>query len=47
MCYRIRDGAIVEHAATRDDLGMLQQLGLLPAIEHAAGDLSHRPPAQG
>lgn len=28
--YRVRDGAVVEHRATRDDLGMMQQLGLLP-----------------
>ena len=24
----------------RDDLGMMQQLGLLPATSHAAGDMS-------
>ena len=29
--YRLRDGLIVDHHATRDDLGMMQQLGLLPA----------------
>jgi predicted ester cyclase len=29
--YRLRDGKIVDHYATRDDLGMMQQLGLLPA----------------
>lgn len=28
--YRFRDGLIVEHAAVRDDLVMMQQLGLLP-----------------
>ena len=27
--FRIRDGQISEHAAVRDDLGMLHQLGLL------------------
>jgi predicted ester cyclase len=27
--FRIRDGAICEHAAVRDDLGMLKQLGLV------------------
>ena len=27
--FRIRDGQIAEHAAVRDDLGMLLQLGLL------------------
>ncbi|HLH22414.1 MAG TPA: ester cyclase [Chloroflexota bacterium] len=43
--YRIVDGYIVEHHAVRDDLGMLQQLGLLPATDHAAGDISR--PALG
>jgi predicted ester cyclase len=33
--WRFRDGLIVEHYATRDDLDMMQQLGLLPA--QAAG----------
>ena len=28
--YRFRDGLIVQHAAVRDDLVMMQQLGLLP-----------------
>jgi predicted ester cyclase len=42
--YRIQDGLIAEHRAVRDDLGMLQQLGLLPATSHPAGDLSR--PAQ-
>jgi predicted ester cyclase len=28
--WRFRDGLIVEHYATRDDLEMMQQLGLLP-----------------
>ncbi len=28
--YRIEDGTIIDHRATRDDLGMMQQLGLLP-----------------
>ena len=28
--FRLRDGLIVEHRATRDDLGMSRQLGLLP-----------------
>jgi predicted ester cyclase len=27
--FRIRDGLIDEHAAVRDDMGMVQQLGLL------------------
>jgi predicted ester cyclase len=29
--WRFRDGLIVEHYATRDDLDMMQQLGLLPS----------------
>jgi predicted ester cyclase len=29
--YRLRDGEIVDHQAARDDLGMMRQLGLLPA----------------
>ncbi len=28
---KLRDGRIVDHFATRDDVGMMQQLGLLPA----------------
>jgi predicted ester cyclase len=28
--YHVVDGKIAEHWATRDDLGMMQQLGLLP-----------------
>jgi predicted ester cyclase len=28
--YTLKDGLIVEHRATRDDVGMLVQLGLLP-----------------
>ncbi len=27
--FRIRDGQIIEHAAVRDDLGMLKQLGVV------------------
>jgi hypothetical protein len=27
--FRIRDGMIAEHAAVRDDLGMVLQLGLV------------------
>jgi predicted ester cyclase len=29
--YKLRDSRIVDHYANRDDLGMMQQLGLLPA----------------
>jgi predicted ester cyclase len=28
--FKLRDGKIVAHWANRDDLGMMQQLGLLP-----------------
>lgn len=38
--YRIHSGLIAEHSAVRDDLGMMQQLGLLPGTSHAAGDIS-------
>ncbi len=38
--YRMASGLIVEHSAARDDLGMMQQLGLLPATRHVAGDPS-------
>jgi hypothetical protein len=35
---RFRDGKGIEHRAVRDDLGMMQQLGVIPvsAHEHAA-----------
>jgi predicted ester cyclase len=32
---RFVDGKIVEHRAVRDDLGMLQQLGVIPAPAQA------------
>ena len=38
--YRMESALIVEHSAVRDDLGMMQQLGLLPPTSHAAGDMS-------
>ena len=38
--YRMREGLIADHSAVRDDLGMMQQLGLLPATHHTAGDTS-------
>ena len=31
--YQVRNGKITEHFANRDDLGMMQQLGLLPAAK--------------
>lgn len=43
--YRIENGLIAEHSAVRDDLGMMQQLDLLPTTSHPAGDLS-RPALQ-
>jgi predicted ester cyclase len=43
--YRIVDGYIVEHHAVRDDLGLLQQLGLIPNTTHPDGDISR--PALG
>ena len=30
--YKLKDGKIVEHWATRDDLEMMRQLGLLPPV---------------
>jgi predicted ester cyclase len=38
--YRIADGEIVEHRAVRDDLGIMQQLGLIRATPHRSGDIS-------
>src|SRR4051812_4652832 len=38
--YRTENGLIAEHRAVRDDLGMMQQLGLLPTTSHLAGDVS-------
>jgi predicted ester cyclase len=32
---RFRDGKGVEHRAVRDDLGLMQQLGVIPTPEHA------------
>jgi predicted ester cyclase len=31
---RMRDGKAIEHRAVRDDLGLLQQLGVIPAPAH-------------
>jgi steroid delta-isomerase-like uncharacterized protein len=36
--YRMKDGQIIDHRANRDDLGMLQQLGIVPGLE-ARSDL--------
>jgi len=41
--YQMEDGLILNHSAVRDDLGMMQQLGLLPETRHDEGDMS-RPP---
>jgi predicted ester cyclase len=38
--YRFEGELIAEHRAVRDDLSMMQQLGLLPTTSHAAGDIS-------
>jgi predicted ester cyclase len=35
--YRLRDGQIIDHYASRDDLGMMYQLGLLPAAPKPPG----------
>ena len=32
--YKVRDGKIIDHFTNRDDLGMTQQLGLLPPAKH-------------
>lgn len=34
--WRIKDGRLVEHQANNDDLGLLRQLGVIPAEETAA-----------
>ena len=34
--FRIADGKIVEHRVNRDDLGMMRQLGVIPAPEPTA-----------
>jgi predicted ester cyclase len=43
--YQMEDGLIAKHSAVRDDLGMMQQMGLLPETQHEEGDMSR--PAQG
>jgi predicted ester cyclase len=32
--WRVRDGKIVDHYGVRDDLGMMEQLGLLAGPKH-------------
>ena len=36
--WRVKDGKLVEHHATNDDLGMLQQLGAIPVAEAVPAD---------
>ena len=45
--YQMKDGLILRHSAVRDDLGMMQQMGLLPRTLHAAGDMSRAVPGSG
>jgi predicted ester cyclase len=33
--WRVKDGKLIEHHATNDDLGLLRQLGVIPAEEAA------------
>jgi len=42
--YRLSDGKIADHYGARDDIGMMQQLGLLPSATDRAGLL--RPTGQ-
>jgi len=35
--YRMKDGQVQDHRANRDDLGMLQQLGILPGLDARGG----------
>lgn len=44
LALRLRDGIITDHFTSRDDLGMTQQLGLLPLPGgQGAGGRSSRP----
>jgi predicted ester cyclase len=45
--HRVHGGLIVEHAATRNDLLMLSQLGLLPGIEPVSQATWRQPVAPG
>ena len=38
--YQMLDGLIAKHSAVRDDLGMMQQMGLVPEPDHSVGDMS-------
>jgi predicted ester cyclase len=38
--YQMQDGLIAKHSAVRDDLGMMQQMGLIQETLHEAGDMS-------
>ena len=38
--YRMEGGLVAHHSAVRDDLGMMQQMGLLPETKHPEGDTS-------
>jgi predicted ester cyclase len=33
--HRVADGKIVEHWSNKDELGFLQQLGVIPVPQHA------------
>ena len=39
---RFRDGKGIEHRAVRDDLGLMQQLGVIPAPTHEYVSKSQR-----
>lgn len=41
--FRLKDGLIVDHRATRDDLGMARQLGLLPPAPARVPDEPRKP----
>lgn len=44
--FKLRDGKIVDHYATRDDLGMMQQLGLLPQVSRPDTQQQPAPPGR-
>ena len=45
--HRVKDGKIVEHAATRNDLLMLSQLGLVSGTEPVTGTSWRKPVTPG